>query len=72
MAEVALAWLAAQPRVSSVILGARTLGQLEDNLLSAELSLDADELTELDRISDPAPADYPYGTPGVEQRSRSL
>jgi aryl-alcohol dehydrogenase-like predicted oxidoreductase len=72
MAQVALAWLAAQPRVSSVILGARTLGQLEDNLLSAELSLDADELSELDRISDPAPADYPYGTPGVEQRSRSL
>jgi aryl-alcohol dehydrogenase-like predicted oxidoreductase len=72
MAQVALAWLAAQPRVSSVILGARTIAQLEDNLLSADIRLDADGLSELDRVSDPAPADYPYGAPGVEQRSRLL
>ena len=32
MAQVALAWLLARPAVTSVILGARTLEQLDDNL----------------------------------------
>ncbi len=72
MAQVALAWLADRPRVSSVILGARTLAQLEDNLGAAGLHLDAEETARLDAASDPAPADYPYGGPGVQQRSRSL
>jgi aryl-alcohol dehydrogenase-like predicted oxidoreductase len=72
MAQVALAWLADRPRVSSVILGARTLEQLEDNLGAAGLHLDAEETARLDAASDPAPADYPYGGPGVQQRSRSL
>jgi aryl-alcohol dehydrogenase-like predicted oxidoreductase len=72
MAQVALAWLAARPMVSSVILGARTLDQLEDNLGAADLRLEPDELSGLDRVSDPGPADYPYGGPGIEQRSRSL
>jgi len=72
MAQVALAWLVDRPRVSSVILGARTLAQLEDNLGAAGLHLDAEETARLDAASDPAPADYPYGGPGVQQRSRSL
>src|SRR3954469_3263628 len=72
MAQVALAWLADRPRVSSVILGARTLEQLEDNLGAAGLQLSAQETARLDAASDPAPADYPYGGPGVEQRTRTL
>ncbi|WP_432573001.1 aldo/keto reductase [Kineococcus sp. SYSU DK005] len=72
MAQVSLAWLAAQPSVSSVILGARTLEQLSDNLGSADLELEADELDALDSASDPQPADYPYGVPGEQQRSRKL
>jgi aryl-alcohol dehydrogenase-like predicted oxidoreductase len=72
MAQVALAWLADRPLVSSVILGARTVEQLEDNLGAAGLHLDAEETGRLDAVSDPAPADYPYGGPGVEQRSRAL
>ena len=36
MAEVALAWVTARPAVTSTILGARTLGQLEANLRSAQ------------------------------------
>jgi aryl-alcohol dehydrogenase-like predicted oxidoreductase len=72
MAQVALAWLADRPQVTSVILGARTLEQLEDNLGAAGLHLDAEETARLDAASDPAPADYPYGGPGVQQRSRSL
>ncbi len=72
MAQVALAWVADRPRVSSVILGARTLEQLEDNLGAAGLHLTPEEAARLDAASDPAPADYPYGAAGVEQRTRTL
>ncbi len=58
--------------MSSVILGARTLEQLEDNLGAAGLHLDEEQTGRLDAASDPAPADYPYGGPGREQRSRAL
>jgi aryl-alcohol dehydrogenase-like predicted oxidoreductase len=72
MAQVSLAWVASRPGVSSVILGARTVDQLVDNLGAAELSLAPEEIAALDRVSDPRPADYPYGEPGVEQRSRTI
>src|SRR5579859_6560440 len=72
MAEVALAWVTDQPGVSSTILGARTLDQLEANLRSAELRLTEAEMAALDAASDPHPVDYPYGELGVDQRSRSL
>ncbi len=70
MAQVALAWLVDRPMMSSVILGARTLEQLRDNLGAAGLHLTAEETARLDAASDPAPADYPYGGPGVDQRTR--
>jgi aryl-alcohol dehydrogenase-like predicted oxidoreductase len=72
MAQVALAWLVARPAVTSVILGARTTDQLRDNLAAADLTLDAAEAERLDEVSDPGAADYPYGGPGAEQRSRNL
>ncbi len=70
--QVALAWLSAQPAVSSVILGARTVAQLKDNLGAVELDLTADELGELTDASGPRVDDYPYGVAGVAQRYRSL
>ena len=72
MAEVALAWVTGRPAVSSTILGARTLDQLETNLRAAGLHLTAAETAALDAASDPHPADYPYGELGVEQRVRTL
>ncbi len=72
MAQVALAWLVDRPMMTSVILGARTVEQLQDNLGAADLHLDAEEVAALDAASDPAPADYPYGGPGTEQRSRRI
>jgi len=72
MAQVALAWLVHQPAVTSVILGARTLEQLEDNLGAADLKLEQEDLARLDAASDPGAADYPYGVPGTEQRSRKI
>jgi len=72
MAQVALAWLADRPAVTSVILGARTTEQLEDNLGAADLHLSAEQTERLDAASDPEPADYPYGGPGVDQRDRKV
>jgi aryl-alcohol dehydrogenase-like predicted oxidoreductase len=72
MAQVALAWVTDRPGVTSTILGARTLEQLEDNLGAADLHLDPDEVETLDEVSDPRPRDYPYGELGVDQRGRNL
>ena len=72
MAHVALAWVVDRPLVTSVILGARTLEQLHDNLGASGLHLTPEETSKLDAASDPAPADYPYGRPGVEQRTRTI
>ncbi|MET3803096.1 aryl-alcohol dehydrogenase-like predicted oxidoreductase [Nakamurella sp. UYEF19] len=72
MAQVALSWLADRPAVTSVILGARTLEQLNDNLGAADLHLESSETAALDKASDPIAADYPYGVPGSDQRSRKL
>jgi aryl-alcohol dehydrogenase-like predicted oxidoreductase len=58
IARIALAWLLAQPPVSSVIVGARTMEQLKDNLEAAELTLSAAELETLDRVSR-LPEEYP-------------
>ena len=60
-AQVALAWVRQRPGVSSVILGARTVEKLEDNLASANVTLTADEMTSLTAISAPGLPPYPYG-----------
>jgi len=72
MAQVALAWVAAQPAVTSVILGARTREQLKDNLGAAALTLSADELEQLGAASAPETGEYPYGERGRWQRSRKM
>jgi aryl-alcohol dehydrogenase-like predicted oxidoreductase len=72
MARVALAWVSDRPAVTSTILGARTLKQLEDNLAAAGLHLNDEELAALDKASDPSARDYPYGELGFEQRNRNL
>ena len=72
MAQVALAWLVDRPAVTSVILGARTMEQLKDNLGAAGLHLSAEETARLDAASDPGAADYPYGGHGIHQRNRTV
>jgi aryl-alcohol dehydrogenase-like predicted oxidoreductase len=72
MAEVALAWVTDRPAVTSTILGARTMGQLETNLRAARLHLTEAETTALDAASDPHVSDYPYGELGIDQRARTL
>ena len=58
-ARVALAWLLRHAAVTSVIVGARTDGQLADNLAATELELSGEEIDRLEAISRP-PLIYPY------------
>lgn len=57
-ARIALAWLLSKPVVTSVIVGAKRLEQLEDNLAAAELELTLEEIRQLDEVS-ALPAEYP-------------
>jgi aryl-alcohol dehydrogenase-like predicted oxidoreductase len=57
-ARVSLAWLLAKPVVTSVIIGAKRLDQLQDNLAAIELTLTQDELRQLDEVS-ALPPEYP-------------
>jgi aryl-alcohol dehydrogenase-like predicted oxidoreductase len=56
--QVAIAWLLAQPAVTGVIIGARTLEQLTGNIAAISLQLTRQDLAELDEVSKLAPA-YP-------------
>ncbi|WJH38236.1 aldo/keto reductase (plasmid) [Aliirhizobium terrae] len=58
VARIALAWLLHQPHVASVIVGAKTVAQLNDSVGSSQITLSADEIAELDTISKIAP-EYP-------------
>ena len=58
VAQIALAWLLHQNAVTSVIVGAKRIDQLRDNLLAAQIRFSADELAALDEVSR-LPAEYP-------------
>jgi aryl-alcohol dehydrogenase-like predicted oxidoreductase len=49
-ADVALAWLLAQPAVTAPIVGPRTVEQFDGSLRSLDIDLDADVLEQLDKI----------------------
>jgi aryl-alcohol dehydrogenase-like predicted oxidoreductase len=72
MSQVAIAWVLARPAVRSVILGARRLAQLDDNLGAGQLELGDDETRLLEGASDPGAPDYPYGERGQSQRDRRI
>ncbi|SHF09006.1 Predicted oxidoreductase [Kaistia soli DSM 19436] len=67
LSQVSLAWLLAQPAVASVIVGARTVAQFEDNLASVALALSADELEHLTTVSKPT---TPYPARAVNESDR--
>ncbi|ROU02563.1 aldo/keto reductase [Histidinibacterium lentulum] len=72
MAQVALAWVAAQPAVTSVLIGARSEVQLADNLAAADLALAAEDLALLTAASAPQHNVYPYGVQADQQRHRNI
>lgn len=58
-AQVALAWLMAQPGVTAPIASATSAAQLSEILVAARLRLTADDLRALDTASEPEPAAAP-------------
>jgi len=58
VARVALAWLLQRKGVMSIIVGAKTIEQLDDNLAAVKLTLSAEDVAALDKISAPTP-EYP-------------
>jgi aryl-alcohol dehydrogenase-like predicted oxidoreductase len=50
-ATICLAWLLAKPVVTSVIIGAKRMDQLQENLAAAEFVLSDDEMKQLDEVS---------------------
>ncbi|AGP32991.1 aldo/keto reductase [Sorangium cellulosum] len=66
-AAIALAWLLAKPTVTSVIFGARSLEQLDDNLKAADVKLSAEEVQRLDDAS-AFEIGYPYNFIGNVQK----
>jgi aryl-alcohol dehydrogenase-like predicted oxidoreductase len=58
VAQIALAWLLHQRVVTSVIVGAKRVDQLDDNVAATQVTLSAEELAGLDDVSR-LPAEYP-------------
>ncbi|HEX4328346.1 MAG TPA: aldo/keto reductase, partial [Burkholderiales bacterium] len=58
VAQIALAWLLHQPVVSTVIVGAKRVDQLDDNIAATGVKLTGEELAALDEVSK-LPPEYP-------------
>ena len=58
VAQIALAWLLTKPYVSTVIIGAKSMDQLRDNIASTRVQLNDSERRTLDQVSQIAP-EYP-------------
>jgi aryl-alcohol dehydrogenase-like predicted oxidoreductase len=57
-AQLAIAWVLSKPFVSSVLLGANKMAQLEDNLRAADLEIRREDINALDELTAPMPI-YP-------------
>jgi aryl-alcohol dehydrogenase-like predicted oxidoreductase len=57
-AQIALAWVRLQKGITSTIIGAKTVEQLNDNIKSTEVELSVDELKRIDEVS-ALPKEYP-------------
>lgn len=75
VAQVALAWVRQQPRVTSTLIGARTIDQLETNLASIDVDLDDAVVAELNALTKPD-LDYPWNVlplgAGIQQGSCTI
>jgi aryl-alcohol dehydrogenase-like predicted oxidoreductase len=58
-AQIALSWLLRKRGVTSILIGANKIAQLEDNLAAIHVQLAAEEMSQLDELTAPAPL-YPH------------
>jgi aryl-alcohol dehydrogenase-like predicted oxidoreductase len=68
-ARISLAWLLTRPVVTSVIVGAKRVSQLQDNLAAVDLKLTEDEIKVLDEAST-LPPEYPSWMLAVQGAGR--
>jgi aryl-alcohol dehydrogenase-like predicted oxidoreductase len=68
-ARISLAWLLTRPVVTSVIIGAKRMSQLQDNLAAVELKLTEEEIKRLDEVS-ALPPEYPGWMLAVQNADR--
>jgi aryl-alcohol dehydrogenase-like predicted oxidoreductase len=69
VAQIALAWILSKPFVSTVIIGAKSMEQLRDNIASTRVRLTDDEIKSLDEASQLAP-EYPGWMLGFQGQYR--
>ncbi len=69
VARIALAWLLAKSHVTSVIIGAKRMDQLEDNIAATDIVLTADEMATLDDVSKLS-LEYGDWVTGIDQSRR--
>jgi aryl-alcohol dehydrogenase-like predicted oxidoreductase len=70
VAQIALAWILSKPFVSSVIIGARSMDQLRDNIAASRVKLTEDEIKALDEVSG-LPQEYPGWMLGFQAEYRA-
>ena len=58
-AQISLAWLLTRPAVASILVGASSVAQLDENLKAADVKLEAEDLAALDEATKPVPP-YPH------------
>jgi len=75
VARIALAWVQGRPGVTSTIIGARRIEQLEDNLKALDVKLSAEELGRLDTLTKPTfgfPQNMQAWFPGLHNGGTSV
>ena len=70
VAQIALAWLLAKPHVSTVIIGAKSMDQLRDDIASTRVQLTDSEQRTLDEVSE-LPSEYPGWMLGFQGQYRA-
>ncbi len=70
VAQIALAWILSKPFVSSVIIGAKSMDQLRDNIAATRVQLTEEEIKALDDVSQ-LPAEYPGWMLAFQGQSRA-
>lgn len=60
LARLSLAWVASQPGISSLIIGARSLGQLEESVAACQVRLQEKTLKQIDEVVAPGTHVVPY------------
>ncbi|RIA85479.1 aldo/keto reductase [Glomus cerebriforme] len=68
--QIAMNWVHQKPGITSPIIGARTVAQLEENLKSLEFKLTPEQMKRLDEVS--KPTEYPFPQSFTDHINRSL